>query len=325
MLISVIVPVYNSSQYLRESLNSVVNQTVKNIEVILVNDGSTDESLKICEEFRELDSRVIILNQKNSGVCSARNHGFDISKGEYIIFVDSDDILELDLLETLLNLILEYKTDIAMCGVKMIYPNNRTIQPEENLEIEIFEKKEAIYKFLNKEFTNYGLWTKLFKKEILNNISFDVNKKIGEDKFYFFEALLNSNSIATQNINKYNYFKRINSATMRKFNLNNFDVLYFSKKIENIIEKLYPEYHRLSKTNMYIEYLNIFRRMNSNSKIIEEYPEQYQKIFLKIKKNRTYHKKYLSKRDKYESFLLSKSLHLYTKITRIYWRYRYGK
>lgn len=116
MLISIIIPVYKTEQYLKRCVESVLAQTYQDLEIILVNDGSPDNSLKICYEYAEMDRRIKVVNKENGGVASARNAGIDLAAGEYIGFVDSDDYIEPDMFELLVGLINEYKADISICG-----------------------------------------------------------------------------------------------------------------------------------------------------------------------------------------------------------------
>ena len=114
-LLSVIIPVYNVEPYLEQCLDSVINQTYKNLEIICINDGSTDNSLKILEKYQKKDNRIKLINQKNKGLSEARNAGLDVAKGEYIAFVDSDDYLELNAYEEAMNVVLQEKIS---CGLK---------------------------------------------------------------------------------------------------------------------------------------------------------------------------------------------------------------
>ena len=122
-MISVIVPVYNTEKFLKNCISSIANQTYKDLEIILVNDGSTDNSGKICDDFAQKDSRIKVIHQSNKGVGAARNAGLDVAKGAYIGFVDSDDILRPDMYEFLLNNLIVHNADISVCGVQKIDEN----------------------------------------------------------------------------------------------------------------------------------------------------------------------------------------------------------
>jgi len=122
--ISIIVPIYNSEKYLRKCINSLLCQSYSNLEIILVNDGSKDKSGEICEEYALLDSRIKVIHTENCGQASARNTGLTVAKGEYIGFVDSDDWVDNDMYETLINMIGKYDADIAECGFRLVYDDH---------------------------------------------------------------------------------------------------------------------------------------------------------------------------------------------------------
>src|SRR5699024_1725724 len=125
ILVSIVVPIFNSEKYLDETISSILSQTYKNIELILVNDGSTDRSLEICTNYEKTDERVFVVNQTNQGVSAARNKGIVYAKGEYIQFVDSDDIVDPRMTEKLVNKILK-DSDLVICGyTKVLYINNK--------------------------------------------------------------------------------------------------------------------------------------------------------------------------------------------------------
>ena len=121
LLISIIVPIYNVEKYLVKSVNSIINQTYKNLEIILVNDGSTDTCGDICEKFKNIDRRIIVIHKKNGGLSDARNAGLQVAKGDYIGFVDSDDWIEKNMYQELLNISLKENSDIVSCGVRKVW------------------------------------------------------------------------------------------------------------------------------------------------------------------------------------------------------------
>ena len=123
-LISIVVPIYNVEKYLEKCINSIIIQTYKNIEIILVNDGSTDSSGKICDIYLKIDKRIKVVHKKNGGLSDARNVGIENAKGKYIAFIDSDDFLDSDFIEILYNLIIEYNADVSCCKCNVIYKLN---------------------------------------------------------------------------------------------------------------------------------------------------------------------------------------------------------
>ena len=171
-LISIIIPVYNAEKYLVKCLDSVVNQTYRSLEIILVDDGSTDKSPEICEEYAENDSRIVVIHKRNNNDASARNVGLDIFKGEYVAFVDSDDYTEPDYIEYLYNLLKDNKVDISCCSYTEIdeYGNYKKIKKDENQII--YGNKNCIKDIINHENITYTVWGKLFPRKLLGEVKF---------------------------------------------------------------------------------------------------------------------------------------------------------
>ena len=211
-LISIIIPIYNTEKYLNRCIETVVNQTYSNLEIILINDGSTDNSKEICEEWCKKDNRIIFINKDNTGVSDTRNKGLEIAKGEYISFIDSDDYIELNFYEKLLKCIMSEKTDIVMCGYNRIYEN----KIEKHLYS--YPNKLDKYSFLMKPMIIEGfIWNKLFKKDIIANLRFYSDIAMTEDKLFLFEYLDKINNISILNEPLYNYnVYNYNSITHKK-------------------------------------------------------------------------------------------------------------
>lgn len=215
-LISVIVPVYNVERYLPKCLDSIISQTYKNLEIILINDGSTDNSGKICDEYLELDNRIIVIHKGNNGVSSARNYGLDVAKGKYVIFIDSDDWIEKNYVSSLYAYAAE--DTIVCCGYKRVF------------EDKIIEHKtEKIYEYNKLEFLNMlqdyellkhmklsknpignYLWNKIFPIYIFNNIKFPVAHTY-EDVFVTIKLFNQINKFIIIPVAGYNYLVRNNS------------------------------------------------------------------------------------------------------------------
>lgn len=206
-LISIIVPIYNGEAYLEQCLDSIVNQTYKALEIILVDDGSKDNSLEICNGYAKIDSRIIVVHKDNGGVSSARNIGIKQAKGEYILFIDSDDTVELTYVEELLNANKDSKYDLVICGYKEMY-TCRNIQkeylPKNKLTGDIKEDLYKIYYFC------LGPFAKLYKTDIIkrNKVSFPVEIRLGEDQVFNQLYLYYVSKYYFVNKALYNYFRR---------------------------------------------------------------------------------------------------------------------
>ena len=197
--VSVVMPVYNSAKYLRECLNSLVNQTLKDIEIICVDDGSNDESLDILNEFRAYDDRILFFNQENRGAAEARNRGLGIANGKYIIFLDSDDVFELDMLEKMHCKAEETGVDITMCNYDLL-SQNRTSDIACNVRRKNAKKGNVDITKLSLDelncFINTSPWTKLVRKDFLveNNIAFQ-NLKSANDVYFSYMSVLLADSM----------------------------------------------------------------------------------------------------------------------------------
>lgn len=207
-LISVIIPIYNVEPYLHRCVDSVLAQTYRNIEIILVDDGSPDNCPAICDEYAEKDSRVKVIHKENGGVSSARNAGLDIAKGDYIGFVDSDDWIEPDMYEVLYSAIQNTGADIASIVV-----NTGDTQPIKKGNVKLFTSSEALKEVCKPQIgLPVSVWSKLSKAELFENIRFSNEITIGEDKLINGKLYLKSCSIAYQPYACYHYFYREGSA-----------------------------------------------------------------------------------------------------------------
>jgi len=215
-LITVIVPVYNALPWLEHCIDSLCSQSYNNLEIILVDDGSTDGSGSICDGFSQKDSRIKVIHKQNGGVSSARNEGLSKAKGGYIGFVDADDYIEPDMYGILLELIKNNNAQIAGCNIS--YAKDTAYCQKEGI-VMVFTPQEAI----NKDLASGGLFicNKLFAKNVLTGLFFDKNITIGEDMLFCFNAMLKSSKIAYTDFKKYNYNRsNTNSATLKEFNIN---------------------------------------------------------------------------------------------------------
>lgn len=213
-LISVIVPVYNVEKYIYQCVDSILNQTYENLEIILVNDGSLDNCGKICDEYAKKDNRIIVIHKENGGVSSARNVGIENSHGKWISFIDSDDWIEKEYFEIMLEQAQSQNAEIIVCGYNKIWGNS-----VEKINIlgkkEIYNSKEYLIKTLNPQSGCGFCHMKLIKKESINNIRFDESLIIGEDALFNMQISKNITKAVFCKIALYNYRNNGNSAVKR--------------------------------------------------------------------------------------------------------------
>ena len=200
-LVSIIVPIYNAVSYLNDTLTSILNQTYTNIQVILVNDGSTDSSSELCRAFQVVDKRVSLIEQANSGVSRARNVGLTIAKGEYVVFFDSDDIVETNAIELLI-----YKAiDSDLCD--LVIGSYRVFGQSFNrvVKVEQYPSNEELVLAIIEGKSHAALWNKLIKRTAIEGISFNDEVSYMEDKLFLLEALQRKLSVSYCDNVVYNY------------------------------------------------------------------------------------------------------------------------
>lgn len=244
--VSIIVPIYNSEKYLKKCLTSLINQTLKEIEIILIDDGSTDKSLDIISKFAYKYDNIIYISKKNAGIGASRNYGVKKAKGKYVAFIDSDDYISKNFAEEMYNYCEENDLDMAVCDYYMIYENKnkKQIYKIDNFKItNIKDNKDILYKI------NYSPWNKLYKKDMItkNNIIFPTDLKY-EDTPFVMNALMKSNRIGKLN-KALNYYVIHNNSQTTIMDKRVFDIFNILKLVNSYCDK--NEYYE------YLEYLNI--------------------------------------------------------------------
>ena len=323
--ISIIVPIYNVEKYLTNCIDSILNQTFKDFELILVNDGSTDNSLEICKHYKDIDDRICIIDKKNGGASSARNAGLDIAKGEYIGFVDSDDYIHPQMYELLYNQIIKNKADISMCEFKRVSQFNKKELSDKvilNQEVEILNNKEAVVKLEEYGSVTYVVaWNKLYKKSLFNNIKFKEGI-IHEDEYIIHRLLYQVNKLVYIKKELYFYLQREGSIMDKKLNINSIDylissvdsLLAYSDKIRFFDEKnlinLKEKYEYVYLSKILKNYSILDKNYHNNKKLLTLKNDfrKLLKILLKSKNN--------SIKEKISLIIFAINPNIYYKITK---------
>lgn len=230
--ISIIVPAYNVALYIERCLDSILSQTYKNLEIIVVNDGSTDNTKDILDDYSQKNERIKVIHKDNGGVTSARLKGLELSTGDYIGFVDGDDTIDEDMYELLISNALKYDADISHCGYKMIFDDGRIHYFHNTKSVISQDKRKGIKDLLDGIVVEPGLWNKLYKKELFNDLEIDTSIKINEDLLMNYYLFKNSNISVFDDQCKYNYLVRYASVSRQKLNLNK---IYDPIKVKEII------------------------------------------------------------------------------------------
>lgn len=208
-LISIIIPVYKVEKYLEKCIQSLINQTYENLQIILVDDGSPDNCGKICDEYAKKDHRIEVIHKSNGGLSDARNKGLEIAKGEYIGFIDSDDYIESDMYEVLYNLLKQYNADVSICNFYTVSQGKIAIKNAEN-GIKEYNRIEILKEVLLDNNIQSYAWNKLYKKELFDEIKYPVGKKY-EDIGTTFYLLEKCNKVVVTEKPEYYYINRQDS------------------------------------------------------------------------------------------------------------------
>ena len=284
-LISIIIPVYNVEKYLKQCLNSIINQTYNNLEIILIDDGSTDNSGNICDYYSKIDNRIYVIHKENEGQSIARNLGIKLAKGEYIGFLDSDDWIEEDMYSFLFENIEKHKADIISCSLFFEYQSKTIVPRKENDNIIIFDKNNKnnlVRNFLLHKIYDGAVWNKLYKRKLFNNIIFPINQYY-EDNFIVFDLLNAAKKIILTNKVFYHYRQHDNSTTKSFSPKKYIDDMKAIKHNIKVIKKNYPEFIKLAeqeKLLCYFKWLDIIIFSNDyNIKYISFFQKQIKKHF----------------------------------------------
>lgn len=282
-LVSVIVPVYNAEKYINICIQSIVSQTYQNIEIIIIDDGSEDNTAVICKNLAEHNRHIRYHRQDNSGVSAARNIGYSMSKGQYIIFIDADDELHASMIEKLLYDIKKNNADISVCDIKKVESSIEKIENKQATSIELYSQDDALDLYMRKNYFEIGVWNKLFKRSLIENIRFSEGRKMNEDKFFVFEALMKADRVTYRREPLYYYYVRPNSATKRGFDDRWMDNRYFAREIYSTIlrEKNGLEIAARTQYILTLYYL-VLVMIRSSAKI--DYLTEYESIVDEIRK-----------------------------------------
>lgn len=282
-LISIIIPVYNVAPFLKRCLDSVVCQTYHNIEIILIDDGSTDESPKICDEYAIQYDTIKVIHKPNGGVSSARNLGIEISKGDYIIFIDSDDTVQSDYVEVMYRNAVQYNAPISCCILDVVEIDGTKRPPREG-RTGLYTKREILCKYFDNQFIKdqmYGPYNKLIKKTSLKKIRFKPYK-MGEDILFVFELLQESDNVYIDKYVGYHYLHREGSAMTSAFSSKRLDYIFAGEEMYKIsCEKTSFVSHKI-ETWLFNHILVTLRQIyiNNMTNLFEDFYKKKKKYLL---------------------------------------------
>lgn len=239
-LISVIVPIYNVKEYFDRCVESIVNQTYKNIEIILVDDGSPDNCPQMCNEWAEKDTRINVIHKENGGLSDARNAGLKIATGEIVSFIDSDDWIELDMFEKMLNRMIEDDSDIVSCGVKWVEEDGNVIRDVTVSNDEVLDMQSAMKELLNDGKLKQHVWNKIYKFDLIKDVPFEKGK-YHEDVFWSYQIVGRAKKVSVVKESFYNYVQRSNSIMGEGFSAKRLDALDANRQRCEYMKEHFPE------------------------------------------------------------------------------------
>lgn len=274
-LVSVIIPVYNVKNYLDKCLKSVVNQTYGKLEIILVDDGSTDGSDTMCDIWKKNDSRIKVIHKKNGGLSDARNVGISNAKGEYITFIDSDDFIDKDMIEGLVNGVEKNECDIGICGYYKTYLNNEYVA-DSKTDSMLMNRIEAIDKMNAFGYYDVSAWGKIFKTNFFKKFKFPVGK-LSEDWFIMYKIFYQAKMVFYDPRPKYHYVQRSGGISKNNPKIN-YDSIEAANECMKFIKKECPEILENAVINYCIANIAVY-----NSCLL--YKKDAKEEYINIKKN----------------------------------------
>ena len=280
-LISIIIPVYNAEKYLCRCLNSIINQTYQNLEIILVDDGSIDGSGEICDSFAVRDSRIKVIHIPNGGASLARKKGLDLSKGKYVTFVDSDDWVSPYYVSTLFHMIDEYEVNISACGVKRVKPEDNKDEDLGSVNTQLLSFEKLMPRFFKYEF--WGFWGKIYIKSCLDNLNFP-KATLSEDYYVMTQLFNRERQMAITDAPLYYYEYHDNSLSHQKLSMRAFEEFENVKAVYDYVCLNMPQYKDYAFSNVIetIVKLNFLKKQDKE----DYFKEQFSAINYFLKKTR---------------------------------------
>lgn len=274
-LVSVIVPIYKVEEYLDKCINSIVTQTYKNLEIVLVDDGSPDRCPEICDAWAQKDARIKVVHKKNGGLSSARNAGLEVVTGEFIAFVDSDDYLESDLYKSLIIAFDDPQIDMVGYGIKEI--RNNAYAGNKKIKAGMIEPQEAIRHLLllDGNIRSYA-WNKIYRASAVQNVRFNEELKYGEDTPFIFQVLCNCRKIYQTNEPYYNYIIRSESLTGESFNVKKLGAIYAASEVLSICESDCPQYADYARCMLGLQSSLMLDNLMKQRKDCKKYKKEYE-------------------------------------------------
>jgi len=281
--ISIIVPVFNVEKYLKKCLDSIINQAFQNFELILVDDGSTDNSGKICDEYKIKDKRVKVIHQENKGLSAARNAGIENATGNYIGFVDGDDYISYNMYEFLHNCLIENNADIAVCGLYNCFKNKKVPQYKKK-EFYLLDNVSALKMALEGVVFSVHAVNKLYKRDLFIENRFPEGK-LSEDAFIIPKILFESKKVVVKTLPLYYYVHHSGTITTSQYKKKDLDVVNAYFKNLKFVEKNCPGLKRQAEFRLLWAFMYVLDKMVLTENLQKDALKKYSEIVRLLKKN----------------------------------------
>ena len=259
-LVSIIVPVYNTASSLPNCLNSIIHQTYPNLEIIIINDGSTDRSAEIIKKYAQKDARIKIIAQSNQGLSGARNSGLKKATGDYVTFVDSDDQIEPDMISDLLNALQNTHADIAVCSFKEIYPNGKITHFSQNYPPTTYTTSQALAAMLQEKGFMVSSTMKLFPTKFFKNVKFPLGQ-LHEDVGTTYKLIMLADKVAFIPNEDYLYIHHDNSIINKSFDDRKFDLITLTDQMCDDIDQKFPKLKNITNERRIRARFSILRQI----------------------------------------------------------------
>ena len=299
-LISVIVPIYKVEKYLNKCVDSLINQTYRNLEIILVDDGSPDNCPIICDDYANKDDRVKVIHKSNGGLSDARNAGMKVATGKYISFIDSDDYVALDFFEQLLFTMINEDSDIVECNVVKFFEDNTFDKFKDDNDILNFYTVDAMSALIEENPFKQHVWNKLYKANLVLDVPFAVGK-INEDEFWTYQIFGRAKRVTKLCKTLYYYFQRQSSIMGTSYSIRRLDALEGINNRKEYVDEHFPSLSLQAKINLFgacmFAYQSVLKFIDTKEKKealsrVRLYLNNCKLSFSDIKKSKVTTKKY---------------------------------
>lgn len=282
-LVSVIIPVYNGQAYLDACMTGIVNQSYDNLEILLIDDGSTDQSGALCDQWAERDARVQVIHKENGGQADARNVALDMCRGDCVVFVDADDVVHPELVGYLHQLLTEHCADLAICEYRYLTERGDFLNHfQDDGQVMCFSRKQALWELCDDTQISSSPWAKMFRKEVLAQIRFPVGH-IFEDLGTVYRFFLNADRVVYGRRALYDYMFRQNSTMTSVFQMRKLDAAFYAEEMCRTIVERYPDLEQITQKRLFKEYTYCMRSICLSKSKTPEMEQAFHDLYCKLK------------------------------------------